>query len=91
MSFLLRASPQVRSLVAEGRLDFANAGWCMHDEAATHWIDMVDNTAIGHRFLFTNIGASAIPTAQWQVSACVRARVRARWTPPAQLAKLASP
>ena len=32
----------VRALVKEGRLQFSNAGWCMHDEATPHWLDMVD-------------------------------------------------
>lgn len=65
--------PQVRGLVNEGRLVFANAGWCMHDEAASHFVDMIDNTAIGHRFLYTEIGPVAIPTAQWQVRRSVSA------------------
>ena len=57
----------VRGLVSEGRLAFANAGWCMHDEAAAHYVDMIDNTAIGHRFLYAEVGAAAIPTAQWSI------------------------
>ena len=30
---------QVRQLVQEGRLEFVNAGWSMHDEACTHYED----------------------------------------------------
>jgi len=38
----------VRILVREGRLEFVNAGWSMHDEAATHFDDMVNNMMYGH-------------------------------------------
>ena len=41
----------VRNLVKEGRLDFVNAGWSMHDEACTHHDDMMNNMMIGHEFL----------------------------------------
>ena len=27
----------VRGLVRSGQLSFVNGGWCMHDEAATHY------------------------------------------------------
>jgi len=29
----------VRDLVQEGRLEFVNGGWSMHDEACTHYED----------------------------------------------------
>ena len=38
---------QVRTLVNEGRLEFVNAGWSMHDEACTHYDDMMNNMMIG--------------------------------------------
>jgi hypothetical protein len=38
----------VRQLVKEGRLEFVNAGWSMHDEACTHYEDMINNMMIGH-------------------------------------------
>lgn len=38
---------RVRELVAQDRLSFANGGWCMHDEAAAHYADMIDQTALG--------------------------------------------
>jgi len=42
---------RVRQLVQEGRLEFVNAGWSMHDEACTHYEDMINNMMIGHQFL----------------------------------------
>jgi len=32
---------QVRELVKNDQLNFVNGGWCMHDEAATHYVAMV--------------------------------------------------
>ena len=41
----------VKRLVANGQLSFVNGGWCMHDEAATHYMGMIDQTTVGHQFL----------------------------------------
>lgn len=57
----------VRELVAEGRLSFVNGGWCMHDEGTTTFVDMIDNTALGHRFILSEFGVSALPTVTWQI------------------------
>ena len=46
----------VRQLVREGRLEFVNGGWSMHDEACTHYEDMIDNMAKGHEFLEREFG-----------------------------------
>ena len=48
-------------LVEEGRLEFINGGWCMHDEAAPHYVLMVDQTTRGHQFLRRNFGDAAAP------------------------------
>lgn len=37
----------VRDLVAEGRLEFVNGGWCMNDEATTHYVDIIDQMSLG--------------------------------------------
>ena len=51
----------VRRLVAERRLEFVNGGWCMHDEATTHYIDMIDQTTIGHQFILKEFGEQVSP------------------------------
>lgn len=33
----------VREMVQSGRLELLNAGWSMHDEAAPHYEDMINN------------------------------------------------
>ncbi|KAH6810146.1 Glycosyl hydrolase family 38 protein [Perilla frutescens var. frutescens] len=55
----------VRQLVASGRLEFINGGMCMHDEATTHYIDMIDQTTLGHRFIKEEFGVA--PRIGWQI------------------------
>ncbi|CAK9083304.1 unnamed protein product [Durusdinium trenchii] len=55
----------VKTLVKEGRLEFTNGGWCMHDEAAPHYIDMIDQTTLGHKFLMDEFGVA--PRTGWQL------------------------
>ena len=56
---------QVKQLVASGQLEFINGGWCMHDEASTHYIDMIDQTTYGHRFITEQFGVQ--PKVGWQI------------------------
>jgi alpha-mannosidase len=37
----------------------------MHDEAGTHYVDMIDQTTLGHRFLKDTFGVT--PTVGWQI------------------------
>lgn len=41
----------VRQLVTEGRLEFVNGGYVQHDEAAAHYVAMIDQTTRGHRWV----------------------------------------
>lgn len=56
---------QVRKLVKADQLQFVNGGWCMHDEANPFYIDMIDQTTLGHRFLKTELDVA--PFVQWQI------------------------
>ena len=57
-----------RKQVANGQLVFVNGGWCMHDEAATHYVGMIDQTTVGHRNLLAEFGPNGgIPTVAWQL------------------------
>ncbi|KAF6993710.1 hypothetical protein CFC21_010565 [Triticum aestivum] len=62
-------SPQIQAmvhkLVDSGQLEFINGGWCMHDEAATHYIDMIDQTTLGHRVIKKQFNKT--PRAGWQI------------------------
>ena len=55
----------VRGLVRDHRLEFINAGWAMHDEACTHFDDMINNMMIGHEFLLKEFNYK--PTIGWHI------------------------
>ena len=55
----------VKALVKNGQLTFANGGWCMHDEASSHFISMIDQTTLGHKFL--NDEFQYQPKVGWQI------------------------
>jgi alpha-mannosidase len=61
----------VRGLVREGRLEFVGGAWCMHDEATTLAVDMIDQTALGHEFITDNFRGipEAYPNTAWQIDA----------------------
>jgi hypothetical protein len=56
---------QVQTLVAEGRLEFINGGWSMHDEACPTFVDMLDNTALGQRLIYNSF--AVVPKTTWQI------------------------
>eukprot|EP00267_Zea_mays_P049569 XP_020402261.1 probable alpha-mannosidase At5g13980 [Zea mays] len=39
--------------------------WCMHDEAVVHYIDMIDQTTLGHRMIKKQFNKT--PRAGWQI------------------------
>ncbi|KAI3500943.1 hypothetical protein L1887_36772 [Cichorium endivia] len=62
-SELLKA--KVKELVNTGRLEFINGGMCMHDEATPHYIDLIDQTTLGHMFILREFGQK--PRVGWQI------------------------
>ena len=57
----------IRGLVANKQLVFINGGWSMHDESSPSYIDMLDNTAVGHRAISEAFGIEALPRVTWQI------------------------
>ncbi|XRB06057.1 aalpha-mannosidase [Pycnococcus provasolii] len=55
----------VKQLVQNKQLAFANGGYCMHDEATPDYVAMLDQTAVGHRFLRQEFDYT--PSVGWQV------------------------
>ena len=49
----------------EERLEFVNGGWSMHDEAAPHYEDMINNMWLGHEFLMREFGVK--PRIGWHI------------------------
>ncbi|KAL2629535.1 hypothetical protein R1flu_014221 [Riccia fluitans] len=56
---------KVKKLVESGQLEFINGGWCMHDEATTHYVDMIDQTTLGHRYIKKQF--DVVPRIGWQI------------------------
>lgn len=57
----------VKLLVNEGRLEFILGGWCMNDEATTHYNAIIDQHALGFEFLRQNFGDCGRPRVAWQI------------------------
>ncbi|XP_032794592.1 lysosomal alpha-mannosidase [Daphnia magna] len=57
----------VRDLVNQGRLEFINGGWCMNDEATTHYADIVDQMSLGLNLLNDTFGECGRPRIAWQI------------------------
>ncbi|XP_038696356.1 alpha-mannosidase At3g26720-like isoform X2 [Tripterygium wilfordii] len=56
---------KVKELVNSGQLEFVNGGMCMHDEATPHYIDLIDQTTLGHKFIKDEFGQT--PRVGWQI------------------------
>ncbi|XP_036278768.1 lysosomal alpha-mannosidase isoform X2 [Pipistrellus kuhlii] len=57
----------VRDLVRQGRLEFANGGWVMNDEASTHYGAIIDQMTLGLRFLEDTFGNDGRPRVAWHI------------------------
>uniref|UniRef100_A0A0B7AW15 Alpha-mannosidase n=1 Tax=Arion vulgaris TaxID=1028688 RepID=A0A0B7AW15_9EUPU len=57
----------VQTLVNQGRLEFILGGWCMNDEAATHYTAIIDQHKLGFEYLRHNFGDCARPKIGWQI------------------------
>ncbi|KAI8490965.1 mannose metabolic process [Branchiostoma belcheri] len=58
---------RVRKLVSNGQLEFINGGWCMNDEASTHYNAIIDQMTLGLQFLNTTFGECGRPLAAWHI------------------------
>ncbi|XP_036420170.1 lysosomal alpha-mannosidase isoform X2 [Colossoma macropomum] len=67
----------VTQLVQEGRLEFVNGGWCMSDEASTHYSSVIDQMTLGLRFLNDTFGECGRPRVAWHIDPFGHAREHA--------------
>ena len=54
-------------LVKEKRLEFANGGWCMNDEATTYYEDIINQQTLGLQFILREFGECGKPRVGWQI------------------------
>ena len=57
----------VKRLVQNGQLEFINGGWCMNDEASTHYNAIIDQMTWGFKRLNDTFGECARPRVAWQI------------------------
>jgi hypothetical protein len=55
----------MRSVVESGQLEMVNGAWAMHDEAAPSYVDMIDQTSLGHRVIKDLF--DVVPKTTWQI------------------------
>jgi hypothetical protein len=58
---------EVRTLVKEGRLQFANGGWASNDEATPTFVDIIDQHTLGTTLIANLFGSLYVPTVGWQM------------------------
>eukprot|EP01134_Creolimax_fragrantissima_P000152 CFRG0152T1 len=54
-----------KKLVRNGQFTFISGGWSMNDEATVHYVSVIDQMTLGHKFLMEEFGVT--PRIGWQI------------------------
>ncbi len=57
----------IMNFLKKGRLEFISGGWCMNDEASTHYHSIIDQHSLGAAFLREQFGDCGRPKIGWQI------------------------
>ncbi|KAJ8675629.1 hypothetical protein QAD02_011415 [Eretmocerus hayati] len=57
----------LKKLVDDGRFEIIGGGWCMNDEAVTHYSSIIDQFTWGFRRLNEMFGENVTPKVGWQI------------------------
>ncbi|KAK6626758.1 hypothetical protein RUM44_009235 [Polyplax serrata] len=57
----------VKTLLKRKQLEIIGGGFCMSDEAVTHYQSFIDQSTWGFRFINETFGPEICPTAAWQI------------------------
>lgn len=59
---------KMKENILKGRLEFVSGGWCMSDEAGTHYSSIIDHHSLGIEFLNETFGECGRPKVGWQIA-----------------------
>ncbi len=66
----------VRQFVDNGQLAVWNGGWVQHDEAAAHYVAMIDQTTRGHRYGIVRFMCHFCLCLLYMLDTCMHTRTR---------------
>lgn len=71
----------VKKMVREGQLDFVNGGYVQNDEAAAHFVAMIDQVTRGHRWVHAELDHIALSSVAARTGDDAHVLLSQSWNP----------